>query len=189
MRLAGKIAIVTGAASGFGKAIATKFAAEGAQVVVADLSVEAGEIVAQLAGGGTFVRVDVTKRDQWEALLEHTLDTYGRLDIVVNNAGASYANKATELTTAEDVDLCFDVNVKSLYLSTSVLLPYFLDNKRAGCFIQTASTAAIRPRPGLTWYNASKAAVVCATKTMAAEYGPKQIRFNCVSPVVGSTGM
>jgi len=79
------------------------------------------------------------------------------------------------------------VNVKSVYLSSSVLLPYFLDNQRKGVFIQIASTAGIRPRPGLTWYNASKAACSYATKTMAVEYGPKGIRFNAICPVVGST--
>jgi len=187
-RLQGKVAIVTGGASGFGRSIAIKFAAEGAEVVVADLSLD-GLPFANNGQNISSLQVDVTRRDQWERLLDQTLAIRGQIDIVVNNAGATYANKATELVTDEDVDLCLNVNIKSLYLSTSVLLPYFLENKRPGVFIQTASTAAIRPRPGLTWYNASKAAVVCATKTMAAEYGAKQIRFNCVSPVVGSTGM
>lgn len=187
-RLEGKVAIVTGGASGFGKGVATKFAAEGARVIIADLSQEAGEAAAKELGCD-FAVADVTNREHWKQLLQTALDKHGQLDIVVNNAGATYANKATETVTEHDFDLCFNVNVKSVYLSASVIVQYFLNNKRPGCFIQMASTAGIRPRPGLTWYNASKAAVINATKTMAVEYGPKQIRFNSVSPVVGSTGM
>lgn len=187
-RLEGKVAIVTGGASGFGKGIATKFVEEGAKVIVADLSAEAGQ---KAAGelGCEFAAADVTKRADWEALLRKSLDAFGRLDIIVNNAGITYANKATEDVTDADFDLVMNVNVKSIYLSTSVLLPHFLESKQPACFIQIASTAGVRPRPRLTWYNASKAAVINATKTMAVEYGPHGIRFNSVAPVVGTTGM
>jgi NAD(P)-dependent dehydrogenase (short-subunit alcohol dehydrogenase family) len=187
-RLQGKVAIVTGAASGFGKGIAIKFVEEGAKVIVADLSSDAGEAVAKELGCA-FAVADVTRAADWEKLLKVACDKFGGLDIVVNNAGATYANKPTEDVTEKDFDLVMNVNVKSIYLSTNVLLPYFLETKRPGCFIQVASTAGIRPRPRLTWYNASKAAVINATKTMAVEYGPSGIRFNAVSPVVGSTGM
>lgn len=162
-RLQGKVAIVTGGAAGFGRGIATKFAAEGAQVMIADLSGEAGEATATELGC-SFARTDVTKREEWAALLAATLQRFGRLDIVVNNAGATYANKATEDVADADFDLVMDVNVRSVYLSSSVLVPYFLGSKRAGCFVQVASTAGVRPRPRLTWYNASKAAVINATK-------------------------
>ncbi|KAI2602901.1 3-oxoacyl-reductase [Hypoxylon fragiforme] len=187
-RLEGKVAIVTGGASGFGKGIAAKYVQEGARVVIADLSEEAGQAVAQELGCH-FVTGDVTKREDWESLLKAALHTFGQLDIVVNNAGATYANKPTDEVTEKDFDLVMNVNVKSIYFSTNVLLPYFLEKKRPGCFIQVASTAGVRPRPRLTWYNASKATVINATKTMAVEYGPQQIRFNAVSPVIGSTGM
>ncbi|KAH8171970.1 enoyl-(Acyl carrier protein) reductase domain-containing protein [Sarocladium implicatum] len=187
-RLQGKTAVVTGAASGFGKGIALKFAAEGAHVVVADLTEEAGQAVAKEVGG-IFVRVDVTKSEDWKRLLQAVLAQYKQLDIVVNNAGATYANKATEDVTEAEFDLTVNVNLKGIYHSVSSLLPYFLGDKRPGCFIQVASTAGSRPRPRLTWYNASKAAAINATKTMAVEYGPHKIRFNSVSPVVGSTGM
>lgn len=187
-RLEGRVAIVTGGASGFGKGIAAKFAQEGAKVIIADLSADAGEAVAK-GLGCAFVTADVTKREHWENLLQKALNTYGGLDIIVNNAGTTYRNKPTEEVTDADFDLCFNVNVKSIYLSTSVLLPYFLENNRPGCFVQVASTAGTRPRPRLTWYNASKGAVITATKAMAVEYGPKGIRFNSVSPVVGSTGL
>ncbi|KAK8034712.1 oxidoreductase- short-chain dehydrogenase/reductase family [Apiospora rasikravindrae] len=188
LRLQFKVAIVTGGASGFGRGIAAKFVEEGAQVIIADLSEEAGSAAADELKC-EFVRADVTRRADWEALLRTAVDRFGGLDVVVNNAGMTYANKPTETVTEQDFDLVMNVNVKSVWLSTDVLLPYFLENKRPGCFIQIASTAGVRPRPNLTWYNASKAAVINATKTMAVEYGPKQIRFNSVSPVVGSTGM
>ncbi|KAK7953673.1 hypothetical protein PG988_014367 [Apiospora saccharicola] len=188
LRLQFKVAIVTGGASGFGRGIAAKFVEEGAQVIIADLSEEAGGAAAAELKCD-FVRADVTRREDWEALLRTAVDRFGGLDIVINNAGATYANKPTETVTEQDFDLVMRVNVKSVWLSTDVLLPYFLEKRRPGCFIQVASTAGVRPRPNLTWYNASKAAVINATKTMAVEYGPKQIRFNSVSPVVGSTGM
>lgn len=187
-RLEGKVAIITGAASGFGKGIAIKFIQEGCKVVIADLSEEAGaEAAKDLAC--EFRKTDITSTQDWRGLLETTLASYGKLDIVVNNAGATYTNKPTEDVTESEFDLVFNVNVKSIFLSTAVILPYFKAENRGGCFIQVASTAALRPRPRLTWYNASKAAVVNATKTLAVEYGPDQIRFNAVSPVVGSTGM
>lgn len=190
-RLQGKVAIVTGGASGFGRGISTKFIAEGAKVIVADLSTDAGQAVAQeLGDSALFQQGDVTKREDWEALLKLATDKFGGLDIIVNNAGGTYANKPTEQVTDKDFDLCFNLNVKSIYLSTNVLLPYFLESGRPGAFVNVASTAGIRPRPGLVWYNASKAAVINATKSMAVEYGPKQIRFNSVAPVFGSnTGL
>ncbi|KAI1499264.1 3-oxoacyl-reductase [Biscogniauxia marginata] len=187
-RLEGKVAIVTGGASGFGQGIATKFVEEGARVIIADLSEEAGQGVANELGC-SFAAADVTKREDWERLLREAVDKFGQLDIIVNNAGATYANTATHEVMENEFDLVMNVNVKSIYLSTSVLLPYFLDEKRSGSFIQVASTAGVRPRPRLTWYNASKAAVINATKTMAVEYGPQQVRFNSISPVIGSTGM
>ncbi|EHY58282.1 4-formylbenzenesulfonate dehydrogenase TsaC1/TsaC2 [Exophiala dermatitidis] len=187
-RLSGKVAIVTGGASGFGRGIATKFVNEGAKVIIADLSAASAEAVAKELGC-QFTVANVTKREDWEALLRKAQEQYGGLDIIVNNAGATYANKPTHEVSDKDFELVMDVNVRSIYLSTSVLLPYFLEQKRPGAFIQVSSTAALRPRPGLTWYNASKAAVSNATKTMAVEYGPQKIRFNAVCPVVGSTGM
>jgi NAD(P)-dependent dehydrogenase (short-subunit alcohol dehydrogenase family) len=187
-RLEGKVAIVTGGGSGFGAGIAQKFVQEGAKVLIADLSEENGTKVAQSLGA-EYLTADVTKRSDWEALLKKAVDSFGGLDIIVNNAGTTYKNKPTETVTDNEFDLVFNVNVKSIFLSTSVLVPYFLKNNRPGSFINIASTAGIRPRPGLTWYNASKAAVSNATKTMAVEYGSKQIRFNAVCPVVGSTGL
>jgi NAD(P)-dependent dehydrogenase (short-subunit alcohol dehydrogenase family) len=187
-RLAGKVAIVTGAASGFGKGIAAKFIEEGARVLIADISEESGKQTAEELGC-TFAVTDATRADHWQALLRQALDEFGQVDIIVNNAGTTYANKPTTSVTEKDYNLVMDVNVKSIYQSTNVMLPYFLENSRPGVFIQVSSTAALRPRPGLTWYNASKAAVSVATKTMAVEFGPRNLRFNSVCPVVGSTGL
>lgn len=139
-RLAGKTAIVTGGASGFGKGIATKFVEEGAAVLIADLSSEAGQATAKELGCA-FSAADVTKREDWERLLRDVVDKFGRLDVVVNNAGAAYENKATEDVTEAEFDRVMNVNVKSVYLSSSVVVPYFLENKIAGSFIQIASTA------------------------------------------------
>ncbi|KAG6014691.1 hypothetical protein E4U43_006247 [Claviceps pusilla] len=175
-RLHGKVAIVTGA-----------FSQQGARVVIADVAQGAGRAAASHIPRKVAMH---SLASDWEKLLAETLRAFGRLDIVVNNAGAAYPNKPTEHVTEAEFDLVFTVNVKSVYVCTSVLLPgYFLKEKRRCCFIQVASTAAIRPRPRSTWYNASKGAVVTATKLLAQEYGPHQIRFNAVSPVVGSTGM
>ncbi|KAI1826350.1 3-oxoacyl-reductase [Xylaria intraflava] len=187
-RLQGKVAIVTGGASGFGKGIATKFVEEGARVLIADLAAEAGQAAAKELGCA-FTTANVTSREDWERLLKEAVGAFGKLDIVVNNAGAAYVNKATEDVTEADFDRVMNVNVKSVYLSANVIVPYFTAEKIEGVFIQIASTAGVRPRPRLTWYNASKAAVIVGTKAMAAEYGPRQIRFNAVSPVIGSTGM
>ncbi|PHH89203.1 hypothetical protein CDD83_6507 [Cordyceps sp. RAO-2017] len=187
-RLEGKVAIVTGGASGFGRGIAAKFAREGCRVVVADVNAEAGAAAAAELGG-TFVRADVCRRDDWERLLAETLAAHGQLDIVVNNAGTTYAKKATVEVTEAEFDLVWGVNVKSVYWSATVLVPYFVREKRPGCFIQVASTAGIRPRAQLTWYNATKGAVITATKSMAVEYAPHRIRFNAVSPVLGMTAI
>lgn len=186
-RLQGKVSIVTGAASGFGQGIAAKFVHEGSKVVIADVAHEAGQAVAQHLGC-RFVRADVTSKSDWERLLAETLDEFGHVD-VVNNAGVAYSNKATEDVTEDEFDLVFRVNIKSMFLSTAVLLPYFLKENRPGCFVQVASTGGVRPRPRLTWYNATKGALITATKGMAVEYGPRAIRFNAVSPVVGNTAM
>lgn len=189
-RLEGKVAIVTGGASGFGRGIATRFVQEGAKVVVADLSADGGNAVVQeLGSAAVFQKGDVTKREDWETLLKVATEL-GGLDIIINNAGATYANKPTETVTEKDFDLCFNVNVKSIWLSTNVILPYLLESGRQAVFINVASTAGVRPRPGLAWYNASKAAVINATKSLAVEYGPKQIRFNSIAPVFGGgTGL
>jgi len=186
MRLKGKVAIVTGAASGFGAGIAKRFAQEGAGVVVSDLNETGGARVAgeiSTAGGkGVFVRTDVTRSADWAGLIGSTMTAFGRLDVVVNNAGWTYRKKPYLEVTEAEFDKVFDVNVKSVYLSAMHAVPVFR-RQGGGCFVNIASTAGVRPRPGLTVYNGSKAAVILMSKSMAAEFGPERIRVNCVNPV------
>jgi 3-oxoacyl-[acyl-carrier protein] reductase len=186
MRLKGKVAIVTGAASGFGEGIAKRFAEEGAGVAVADVNSAGGQRVAgeiATAGGrAIFVHADVTRGTDWAKLVGATESAFGRLDIVVNNAGWTHRNKPFLEVTEEEFDRVYAVNVKSVYLSARHALPVFR-RQGGGCFVNIASTAGVRPRPGLTVYNSSKGAVILMSKSMAAEFGPDNVRVNCVNPV------
>ena len=177
MRLKDKTAIVTGAGSGFGAGIAKRFAQEGARVIVNDIDAK-GEKTAREVGG-TFVQADVTKSADWAKLVAAA---GGALDIVVNNAGWTHRNKPYLEVTEAEFDRVYAVNVKSIYLSALHAVPAFRKRGR-GCFVNIASTAGLRPRPGLTVYNSSKGAVILMSKSMAAEFGPERIRVNCVNPV------
>jgi 3-oxoacyl-[acyl-carrier protein] reductase len=177
MRLQDKVAIVTGAASGFGAGIARRFAAEGARVIVNDISPQ-GEALAREIGG-RFVQADVTRPDDWARLVREAGE---RLEIVVNNAGWTHRNKPYLEVTEAEFDRVYAVNVKSVYLSARHAVPV-MQRRGGGCFVNIASTAGVRPRPGLTVYNGSKGAVIVMSKSMAAEFGPQRIRVNCVNPV------
>jgi 3-oxoacyl-[acyl-carrier protein] reductase len=181
MRLKGKIAIVTGAASGFGAAIAKRFAEEGAGVLVADIDEKNGSRVARDIGA-RFARADVTRGEDWAGLVAGAQSAFGRLDIVVNNAGWTHRRKPYLEVSEAEFDRVYAVNVKSVYLSAIHALPTFR-RQGGGCFVNIASTAGVRPRPGLTVYNSSKGAVILLSKSMAAEFGPDKVRVNCVNPV------
>jgi 3-oxoacyl-[acyl-carrier protein] reductase len=176
MRLKGKVALVTGAGSGFGAGIARRFAEEGAQVVVNDISPQ-GEKVAKEVGG-KFVQADVTKSADWARMVREA----GDISIVVNNAGWTHRNRPYLEVSEAEFDKVYAINVKSVYLSAIHAVPVFR-RRGGGCFVNIASTAGIRPRPGLTVYNSSKGAVIIMSKSMAAEFGPDKIRVNCVNPV------
>jgi 3-oxoacyl-[acyl-carrier protein] reductase len=192
MRLAGKIAIVTGSGSGFGEGIAKRFAAEGAKVMVNDIAVAGGERVAReiAAGGGEarFCAADVTKDADVARLVATTLDAFGDLDVVVNNAGATHRNQPLLDVTEDEFDRIYRVNVKSLFLTARHAVPHFRKRK-GGAFVTIASTAGVRPRPGLTWYNGSKGAAIVTSRSMAAELARDNIRVNVINPVAGETGM
>ena len=178
MRLKGKTAIVTGAASGFGAGIARRFSEEGAEVIVADINDAAGEKIAREVEG-KFVHADVTRGADWAKLVG---SAGSQLDIVVNNAGWTHRNKPYLEVTEAEFDRVYAINVKSIYLSAIHAVPVFRQRGR-GCFVNIASTAGIRPRPGLTVYNSSKGAVITLSKSMAGEFGKDRIRVNCVNPV------
>ena len=189
MRLAGKTAIVTGAGSGFGRAIAEAFAREGAKVVVADVNGPAALATARSIGANAVATVtDVTQRGDVEAMVGNAVEVFGGLDILVNNAGYTHKNQSLMTVSEEDFDKIYAVNVKAIYLSTLAAVPE-MEKRGGGVIINTASTAGVRPRPGLTWYNGSKGAALVLTKSMAAELAPKNIRVNAINPVIGETGM
>ncbi len=185
MRLEGKTAIITGAGSGFGAGTARKFAAEGAQVLVADINGEAAATVA-VEIGGTPWQVDVSDGVSMAALAKGAMDAMGRIDILVNNAGVTHLPGPMESIPEEEFDRVLAVNAKSVYLAAREIVPLMKANG-AGAILNVASTAAISPRPNLSWYNASKGWMVTATKSMAVELAPAGIRVNAILPVAGET--
>ncbi len=189
MKLEGKVAIVTGAASGFGRAIAERFALEGARVVLADIN-GAGvrELAAQLGDHVAAVACDVSQKVDVDAMVRAATEAFGGLDIVVNNAGTTHKNRPLLEVGEAEFDRIYAVNVKSIYLSTLAAVPQ-MEKRGAGTIINIASTAGVRPRPGLTWYNGSKGAVITLTKSLAVELAPKNIRVNAINPVMGETGL
>ena len=187
MRIADKAIIVTGAGGGIGEGIARRLAAEGARVIVNDLQAALGEKVVgeiQAAGGqARFVLADVTRGDDWARLVQAAQDFGGgRLDAIVNNAGWTHRNRPMLEVSEAEFDRVYDVNMKSIYWSAIHGVPA-MRQAGGGSFINIASTAGVRPRSGLTWYNGSKAAVIVTSKSMAAELGPDNIRVNCINPV------
>ncbi|OAP62026.1 hypothetical protein AYL99_04229 [Fonsecaea erecta] len=188
-RLAGKVAIVTGGASGFGEATAKRFAEVGAKVVISDINRAGGERVAATSPSIKFFPADVTKLEDWQGLLDFTLKEFGKVSILVNNAGTTYRNKPTLEVTEQEFDRVVGVNLKSIFQATRVIVPYMIEKGEGGSIINVASIGALRPRPGLVWYNASKGAVFNATKGLAAEFAPHQVRVNGICPLLSGTGL
>lgn len=188
-RLAGKTAIITGAAAGFGEGMAKRFAEEGANIVVADLNHKGAETVAAAIGKKAIaVEVDVSRKHDIDAMVAAAMDAFGRVDIMINNAGFTHRNGSMLEVDESTFDLITAVNMKAIYYATLAVVP-IMEMQGGGSIITTASTAGLRPRPGLTWYNASKGWAITATKSMAVELAPKNIRVNCLCPVAGDTGM
>lgn len=187
MRVNNKSIIVTGAGNGFGESIAKRLAAEGAQVIVNDIDAANGERVAAdiVAAGGQafFYAADVTKTADMKALVAAALQRHGKLDTMVNNAGWTHKNQPALDVSEEEFDRVYAINVKSIYLATVHAVPALRANG-GGSLINIASTAGVRPRPGLTWYNGTKGAVITTSKSLAAELGPDNIRVNCINPVM-----
>ncbi|RZJ20311.1 MAG: SDR family oxidoreductase [Haliea sp.] len=193
MRVQGKSIIVTGSGGGIGEGIARRLAEEGASIIVNDINKDLGEkVVAEIVAAGgkaSFFAGDVTKSADMKALVEAAVQRHGKLDAMVNNAGWTHRNRPALEVPEDEFDKCYAVNMKSIYLATIHAVPAFRANK-GGSFINIASTAGVRPRPGLSWYNGSKGAVITTSKSLAAELGPDNIRVNCINPVFNpNTGL
>jgi NAD(P)-dependent dehydrogenase (short-subunit alcohol dehydrogenase family) len=192
MNLHNKVAIVTGGASGFGAAIVRRLSERGAAVMIADLNVEAARRMAEdLAVSGARVAADVcdvSRENEYRAMLAHTLSVFGGVDIVVNNAGTTHRNKPALQVTEEEFDRVYRVNLKSIFWSAQCVLPYFMEQGH-GVMVNVASTTGVRPGPGLTWYSGSKAAMINLTKGLALEFAKSGIRVNAVNPMIGETPM
>ncbi|MDP3602939.1 MAG: SDR family oxidoreductase [Bosea sp. (in: a-proteobacteria)] len=187
MRLKGKTALVTGAAQGFGFGIAETFVREGARVALLDLNGDKAKEAAQAIGRRAFaVTCDVAKAKSVDKAVARVIAKLGRLDIVVNNAGTTHRNMPMTEVTEEEFDRVFAVNVKSIYLMAKAIVPHFREHG-GGVILNIGSTAGVRPRPGLTWYNGSKGAVNLLSKSMAVELAPDRIRVNAIAPVAGET--
>ena len=189
MRLKDQVAIVTGAASGFGAEIARQYIVEGAKVAVADINGAGAQSVAAALGANAIaVTCDVTKRADIDALVKTTVERFGQLDIVVNNAGWTHKNQPLLDVDEATFDRVYDINVKSIFFMIHAVVP-LMRKARRGVILNVGSTAGIRPRPGLTWYNSSKGAVNLMSKSLAVELGPDNIRVNAICPVMGATGL
>ncbi len=189
MDLRDKIAIVTGAGGGFGEGIAKRFVRDGARVAVVDLRGDAAERVARECGDRAFaIAADVGNGDDVARVLRETIAKIGTPNVLVNNAGVTHKNQPIMGVTEQDFDRVFRVNVKSIYFFVREVAPVMRD-AGGGTIINIGSTAGIRPRPGLTWYNASKGAVNLVSKSLAVELAPWKIRVNVICPVMGETGL
>ena len=187
MRLQGKVAIVTGGASGFGAGIARKFVAEGARVMIADLNIDmANELAAELGDAVQTIQTNVARDADVAAMVQSTLDAFGQIDILINNAGVTHLPAPMEDVTEDDFDKVFAVNCKSVYLTAKYIVP-LMKAQGAGAILNVASTAGVSPRPRLNWYNASKGWMNNATKGMAVELAPAGVRVNALNPVAGDT--
>ena len=191
-KLQDKVAIVTGAGGGFGEGIAHHFAELGAKVVVADIRADAAQSVAaaiESAGGRAVpVAADVTKSESVKAMVDAAVQHFGRLDILVNNAGTTHKNRPMLEVDEATFDRVYATNVKSLYWGAQHAVPQ-MRAQGGGVIVNIASTAGVRPRPGLTWYNGSKGAAIAITKSMAVELAPDLIRVCAINPVMGETGL
>jgi 3-oxoacyl-[acyl-carrier protein] reductase len=185
-RLEGKRALVTGGAQGFGLGIVETFAREGARVAVVDVNGDAARKVAEGIPGAIAIAADVSKAADVNRAVQETVQAFGGLDVLVNNAGISHRNRPMLEVEEDEFDRVFAVNVKSIYLFARAAIPQMRSQGR-GVIVNVGSTAGLRPRPGLTWYNGTKGAVHSITKSMAIELAPDRIRVCALAPVAGDT--
>ena len=190
MRLKNKVAIITGGASGFGKGIVEKFVKEGAKVVIADINYDSAKELQNVIGDSAIaVNVDVSKKNEVDNMIEKTVKHFSEVNILVQNAAIGMKPQSLLDTSEELFDRLFAVNVKSVYLGAKAVIPVFKNQGTGGVILNTVSTAALRPRPGLTIYNSTKGALIPMTKALALEVAEYGIRVNGICPVAGETPM
>ena len=190
MRLKNKVAIITGGASGFGKGIVEKFVKEGAKVVIADINYDSAKELQNVIGDSAIaVNVDVSKKNEVDNMIEETVKHFSEVNILVQNAAIGMKPQSLLDTSEELFDRLFAVNVKSVYLGAKAVIPVFKNQGTGGVILNTVSTAALRPRPGLTIYNSTKGALIPMTKALALEVAEYGIRVNGICPVAGETPM
>ena len=185
MRLKDKISVITGAASGFGKGISKKFSEEGSKVILVDINKNELEKVSK-EFNQDFFHADVSNSNSMKKLSEYVLNKYKNIDIMVNNAGITHLPKPLENVTEEEFDKVFSVNSKSVFFCGKFFVPHMKQNKK-GSILNVSSTAGLSPRPNLNWYNATKGWMITATKAMAVELAPFNVRVNSLAPVAGET--
>ena len=186
-RMTDKVAVVTGGGSGFGAGIARQFCDEGARVVLLDLNQEAAESIAKELGETCLALcADISDKSNLSSAIDQIIDWSGKIDILVNNAGVGHEPTPLDELSEKQFDRIFQVNMRGIYLTSNLVVP-IMKAKGQGCILNIASTAGISPRPNLTWYNASKGWVITATKSMAIELAPFNIRVNAINPVAGET--
>ena len=190
MRLKEKVAIITGGASGFGRGIVERFINEGAKVVIADINLELANKVADGLGDNCIaVEVNVSNALDIEKMIDETIKSFSKIDILVQNAAIGMKPQALVDTSIELYDKLFNTNVKSIFLGSKNIIPVFEKQGEGGVILNIISTAAIRPRPGLTVYNSTKGALIPMTKALALEVAKSKIRVNGLCPVAGETPM
>jgi 3-oxoacyl-[acyl-carrier protein] reductase len=192
VRLADRAAVITGAGSGIGRATAELFAREGARVLVADLDQAGGqetvERVREYGGEASFVRVDVADAGDVRRMLDASVERYGALDVLFNNAGLAMPFTPIEELEPGLLDALIDVNIKGVFLGCQLAAP-IMKAQRRGVIINMGSTAGIRPRPGLAAYNMTKGAVITLSKSLALELAPYRVRVVALCPVATDTPM
>tara|TARA_Y100001935_G_scaffold167876_1_gene138311 strand:+ start:1580 stop:2332 length:753 start_codon:yes stop_codon:yes gene_type:complete len=190
MRLFNKVAIVTGGASGFGKGIVEKFVKEGSKVMIADINeADASNLAGKLGENVESVRIDVSSAKDIQAMIQETETKFGSIDILIQNAAIGMQPRKLIDTSEELFDKLFNINAKSVFLGAKSIVPYFINRGKGGVILNTISTAALRPRPGLTIYNSTKGALIPMTKALALEVAEYKIRVNGICPVAGETPM
>jgi NAD(P)-dependent dehydrogenase (short-subunit alcohol dehydrogenase family) len=185
-RLSGKVAVVTGAASGLGEAITRRLVAEDARVVIADIHDDAGQALADELGPQTvFVHLDVSREDQWPAALDRTVRQFGGLDILVNNAGVVDPGEAVQDTSLEQFERLVRVNLRGTYLGCRLAYPLLCDTK--GCVLNISSMAGVTGQARHAVYSATKGAINALTRSTAVDWGPAHVRINALCPTAVRT--